>query len=244
VALVLVVETFVENTFAAARQPHRETGPRHYMTALQRYVANELTHFVGRGSPEEEQYQTLRQILTSRWLMHPPFNPGIRGNIRINTAEPASENKMYISQVVCFCDIPVPELETHMRKYSPFGISFSKAFLIARGANPVYYVALTSQVEGRGRGQHFDEALRRYYGGASRELSPFLEFQIASFIKFFDPTKTEDDPDNYYMEREWRILGHLQFELRDVHRVIIPRGYAEQFHKDVPGFNGELRFSD
>lgn len=212
------------------------------MPTLQRYVSPELTHFVGKELPEENQYQLLVSILVSGWLMHRPFNPGIAGNIRINTMEPASENKMYNPQVVCFCDIPSgQDLEIHMRKYSRFGIAFAKPYLIARGANPVFYVALTPAL---GRGQTFDQALRRYYDGGSRDLSPFFELHIASFIKFFDPAKAEDDPDNYYMEREWRILGNLQFNLDDVYRVSLPSAYASRFRKDVAAFNGERHFSD
>ena len=48
------------------------------------------------------------------------------------------------SRVVCFCDIPVTDLAIHMTKYSRFGLSFLKPFLISKGANPVLYVANNS----------------------------------------------------------------------------------------------------
>jgi hypothetical protein len=42
------------------------------MPPVQRYVSSELTHFVGRGKPEEDQYAILVQVLQSGWLLHPP----------------------------------------------------------------------------------------------------------------------------------------------------------------------------
>jgi len=38
----------------------------------QRYISRELTHFVGRGLPLEEQYGTFIKILSSGWITHPP----------------------------------------------------------------------------------------------------------------------------------------------------------------------------
>ena len=49
------------------------------------------------------------------------------------------------SQRICFCDIPVTDLEIHMTKYSRFGLSFLKDFLVRKGATPVMYVAENSQ---------------------------------------------------------------------------------------------------
>lgn len=48
---------------------------------------------------------------------------------------------MFSTGVVCFCDIPVGDLAFHARKYSKFGIAFTKAFLLNQGANPVFYIA-------------------------------------------------------------------------------------------------------
>src|SRR5689334_24442201 len=48
--------------------------------------------------------------------------------------------------MVCFCDIPVEDLPLHMKKYSQFGLAFSKGFLIGKGATPVFYVSETSLV--------------------------------------------------------------------------------------------------
>jgi hypothetical protein len=64
------------------------------------------------------------------------------------------------------------------------------------------------------------------------------------FVKPFDAAKVDDDPDNYYMEREWRVPRNIKFELRDVERIIIPRKYSDAFHADLPEYRGQLHFPD
>ena len=44
-------------------------------------------------------------------------------------------------------DIPVEDLGIHITKYSRFGLSFIKSFLINKGANPVFYVSRGSMVK-------------------------------------------------------------------------------------------------
>jgi len=45
------------------------------MLEIQRYVSHELTHFVGRGKTEEDQYDLLvNKIIKTGWLMHPPYD--------------------------------------------------------------------------------------------------------------------------------------------------------------------------
>ena len=60
------------------------------------------------------------------------------------------------------------------------------------------------------------------------DLQYFLAFQIFSYIKFFDPSLAEDDPDNYYMEREWRSVRNVPFELNDVCAVLVPEEYVRE----------------
>jgi hypothetical protein len=121
----------------------------------QRYVSKELTHFVGKGLSEEEQYSVLvNSILKGGWLRHSPNAEGPQGPtelletgavhaMRINKFAPIDE--MYAQTVVCFCDIPVSDFEIHMGKYSRFGLSFLKPFLVDKGASPVFYIAKDSR---------------------------------------------------------------------------------------------------
>jgi hypothetical protein len=71
-------------------------------------------------------------------------------------------------QVVCFCDIPVIDLAIHVRKYSKFGLAFKKAFLIERGACPVFYVANESPVSTKQVFSPDDFSARINAAGATR----------------------------------------------------------------------------
>lgn len=112
-------------------------------TISQRYVSHELSHFVGRGRPEPDQYDVLvNKILKTGWITHGPHHdPSVPRGVSLDLSKPISTGELIKEQVVCFCDIPADDLEIHTSKYSKFGLSFKKDFLIAKGACPVFYVA-------------------------------------------------------------------------------------------------------
>ena len=116
------------------------------MPDMQRYVSSELSHFVGKEKPEEDQYQLLLHILNTGWLLHKPFDPTQPRTARLDFSRPISTDKIIDYEVVCFCDIPSSDLAIHVRKYSKFGLAFEKEFLIDKGACPVFYVANDSPV--------------------------------------------------------------------------------------------------
>lgn len=116
------------------------------------YTSSELTHFVGRAcSKDDERYDLLIKILRGGQLRA----GGISGISTDSAARLAVTGNMKISdetaiqgQIVCFCDIPIGSLDLHMSKYSQFGVAFSKPFLVAKGANPVFYVARDAVLPG------------------------------------------------------------------------------------------------
>ena len=110
----------------------------------QGYVSKYLTHFVGRDKSTAEQYEILKKILIRRWLTHAPHLEQPTLNTEIHRSRAFSENDMLMPAMLCFCDVPEEHLRIHTGKYSQFGIAFEKAYLVARGANPVMYVARNS----------------------------------------------------------------------------------------------------
>jgi len=117
------------------------------MTHTQRYISNELSHFVGRGQTEEVQYDILvNKILKTGWLTYPPHDISRPRSLSLDFSSLISDDKALKYEVVCFCDIPEPDLAIHVNKYSKFGLAFKKDFLIAKGACPVFYVANESPV--------------------------------------------------------------------------------------------------
>lgn len=81
-----------------------------------------------------------------------------------------------------------------------------------------------------------------HYDSRLRQLERFFDFQVFSHLKFFDHLYPEDHPDNYYYEREWRVVGNVEFSLEDVKRVLIRQKYAKRFREDCPQYYGQLTF--
>jgi hypothetical protein len=236
----------------------------------QRYVSPELTHFVGRRLSEDQQYLLLvNDILKGGCLKFPPIDDrqcteGLSGSslpLVGGTPMPdLDDTEAGYSRVVCFCDILVGDLEIHMSKYGRFGLSFLKRFLIAKGANPVLYVAKKSQALAFGlpdtqsgydvwaRDKVFKENIQafsdKYLGELPQPQKYFLDLLVFGFIKYFDDSASDEHRANVYMEREWRVIGDVSFALEDVHRVFMPERYAERFQEDLPDYKGELTCSD
>jgi hypothetical protein len=208
----------------------------------------------------EEQYCLLIEILRSGILGKFP------AMIALNTSKPLHSNEMYLSKVTCFCDIPVADLPLHMEKYSKFGLAFKKPFMLAHGAIPVYYIPsnsiLNHHFDGETAADCFNSAHKHmldvlqftlpktppaehddYLWHQSSELIRFLTSYFFSYCKFFNVGINDDDPDNFYMEREWRLHGKLNFSIEEVSRVIFPQEYAIRFRKDLPEYIGQINFS-
>ena len=48
---------------------------------------------------------------------------------------------------------------------------------------------------------------------------------VLSYCKFFDEKLPVHDKDNYYMEREWRTIGKIDFCPRKIAKVILPQEF-------------------
>lgn len=79
------------------------------------------------------------------------------------------------------------------------------------------------------------ELLRRF-----SMLQGELDEIVFGRIKFYTEGLSEDDPKNYYMEREWRMHKGLPFRLGDIARIFLPPEYRRRFHDDVPDYTGEF----
>lgn len=263
---------------------------------LQRYVSDELTHFVGRDLMEDMSdderdaregrlYDRLVTILRDGQLVTGGKKTGVNADPSIGkegiTVEHVvtyvvgarSLTTMFEPSVVCFCDIPVGDVGIHMAKYSPFGLAFSRDFLLERGANPVLYLAEDAKVDqGQTFGELFVEEMnhaldllselqlakrqsegappypdlqglpKRVSDGAMR-AHQFLMIHAFSLVKGFRGDSADEDPENYYMEREWRRYGDLEFALDDVCRIYLPQRFAKRLREDLPDYYGQVTFA-
>jgi hypothetical protein len=217
------------------------------MERVQTYISSELTHFVGRSlASDEEQYMLLVKIINTGIIR--TRNDNDKGLIMTACSYHTdfSSNDAFNPDMVCFCDIPVSDFEIHMKKYSHFGLSFSKEFMISQGMRPVYYIPQNTTVLKQSISDIFNVSFEKYThlldnkGILPLELEHFFNFQIFSFIKFFEDNKEDDDPDNYYMEREWRGLERIEFKIQDITRVILPSSFIKRFFQDIPDYNSHI----
>ncbi|MCH7592867.1 MAG: hypothetical protein IH989_08825, partial [Planctomycetes bacterium] len=236
----------------------------------QRYVSNELTHFVGRDDTSPEaKFARLKKIIETGNLqaayLYPWHTPPEKrakaeekaphflrqklGETREgpswgpNTGGSSGSlmgGTLLGGTALCFCDIPVADLAIHMSRYGHFGLSFRKSFLAGRGATPVFYVAKDAIVGGKdleaGKplGSVLDEVARDLAvlldslqgndplpGSTTKPLFVLIELnrRVLGLIQGFDAAMDARDEQNCYMEREWRMLRSLHFELDDVYRV-------------------------
>jgi hypothetical protein len=66
------------------------------------------------------------------------------------------------------------------------------------------------------------------------ELSTFVGLALMAQVKFFDDGLALNDADNYYMEREWRLIGRFLFAREDLTHIVAPRSYASRLRADFP----------
>lgn len=200
------------------------------MQHTQRYTSSELFHFVGREDLDDDaRYLRLVTIVKSD-VLKPYISEGPSPAFVMNCNRKFSENEMFNPSMVCFRDIPVEGLGIHMQKYSYFGLSFSIAYLVKKGANPVFYNALRSINMNGNRESYFNDQVGSYFKRWSdkvftpgrcttnkdelkqlkqlkeiKEIKDEFNFFLSSFFSytvFFDHEKKETDSNNYYMERE------------------------------------------
>ena len=225
------------------------------MGVSQGYVSEELTHFVGRTKQTDgDRFDLLCEIIRSGLLRGGGASGTGQGNIRLDFSQALTSNGLVNPETVCFCDIPVKALDLHMDKYSRFGLAFTKVFMRRWGCNPVYYVSKNSACtdhrypEGDPNrqvkwGDFFQIAFNDWYpticGTDPSRLTPMQNLILWYFfghIKFFDSALPQHDVDNYYMEREWRLIGSMSFAQADVARVILPCSYVSRFESAFPDF--------
>ena len=64
-----------------------------------------------------------------------------------------------------------------------------------------------------------------------------------AYVKLYDATLPDDHPDNYYMEREWRCLQNIEFEVNDIKTIYLPNeSYRERFLYEFPEFLGSFYY--
>ncbi len=232
------------------------------------YTSNELFHFVGRRDPRDHQgnYQTLLKVIRAGCVSHPPHEPGWETvKLKINPERSLASEELIVPTVTCFCDIPFDHLAIHVAKYGSFGVSFDRRLLVKYAARPVSYIPLSPEDWGGVGGEtmlkdvqavfqgleqmrsptHQKKGSRRHLGRVPNSPEETLDALHAvfgkdflAFIKPFNSTLAPNDPNNFYMEREWRKFGNLCFDAADVRHVIVEESFVTRARQDLPKLSG------
>ncbi len=79
---------------------------------------------------------------------------------------------------------------------------------------------------------------------AKKPMYLFLIQFLLAHVKCFDAHLSYSDENNYYMEREWRVIGDVKFHIDDVYRIFVPHSYARRLRDDLPDYVGQITLLD
>ena len=140
---------------------------------------------------------------------------------------------------VCFTECTWVSLLDHSKRYSPFGVGFSKAFLFATGGAPAIYLRpdfLDWQGEHTNPKTPFDDRLWSFITPFAPLYAPAAKKKLPSWNKF-------EKGLDFTHEREWRVPHNLSFDYSDVSFVIV-NSYDEmaKMPKTIKDGIGRSRF--
>ncbi len=133
-------------------------------------------------------------------------------------------------KVVCFTETPIDQINVLLMevwgrnfKPKPYGLVFKKDYIRQQGkGNPVFYVT----------GNLFDPLWQLYNDAKERNFS-LGDNKVLALVN-----KCDEEVD-FHWEREWRIVGDLQFNLDDIYCGLCPK-------EEIPNFESkyEIKFID
>jgi hypothetical protein len=161
---------------------------------------------------------------------------------------------------VCFTETPLEhawtmcaDIEGRSIRFNGYGLAFTKTFARLQGVNPVWYLDITPGH------RWLTNPIERLVGEAVKaatptdatdphpaalEMAPILE--LTPFIdQMGNPSGTRKE---FWWEREWRHVGHLQFTVTDLVVVFAPE-HEHALLRDAltghPGYAATMpRFAD
>ena len=110
-------------------------------------------------------------------------------------------------KVVCFTETPIDQIDVLLMevqgrniKPEPYGLVFKKDYIKERGGNPVFY--MTKEIA---------TPLWELYRALKGTQSPSEACKLLALVTLCDQTM------DFHWEREWRIVGNLEFGLDDIY---------------------------
>jgi hypothetical protein len=230
-----------------------------------KHFSDELYHFVGSGHPKtrDANYKILQSVLRQRQIRRMSWlgDPNVVGII-FDPAKSLKVGELMLSNTICFCDMRPSELKIHIAKYGEFGLGFHRGFLMRLGCRPMMYVPHLLDDFLSIHGATLTRNILKRYTAARTALkkelanrsSPDLvscadetieafdalldvfQRDFMPFFKTYDAHLSEDDTQNFFMEREWRRFCALNFEPEQVASILVAPGFADRVKTDFPEY--------
>lgn len=174
----------------------------------QEYISEFLFHFIGKDIENEaKQYELLKKILREGWISFPPHEQQISpGLVEIHSLNTRKLEDMINPKCVCFADIPKNQISLHTKKYSKFGLGFSREFLLLNGANPVYYIEENSVALIQLNDTSFTKVnMKEYY---QKNFSKVIFYFMMHYIPYTNKIAKENQSETEIRDT-WEILLFL-----------------------------------
>ena len=133
---------------------------------VNRYVSEELFHFVGRSGPNKNEcnWNVLEKVLNNGCVSHFPHNVDWGGKgLTADFKKSLANGELIEPQITCYCDVPFDSLRIHCEKYGRFGLSLHRKLLIKHGARPVTYVPMTHEDQEPSSGRQLLEEIQLHF---------------------------------------------------------------------------------
>ncbi len=134
-------------------------------------------------------------------------------------------------KVVCFTETPVDQIDVLLEdvierdfKLEPYGLVFEKKYIREKGGNPVFYVT-----------KDIARAIYRslFQSLCDNKLPDNVTPEQAS--KLLALVTVCEEGNDWHWEREWRIVGNLEFNLSDIYCGLCREEEISYFESSYPG---------
>ena len=130
--------------------------------------------------------------------------------------------------MVCFCDINLSRLDSHVKYYGPYGIALQKEWGIDQGIQPIHYINENSNIRkdltylfSKSYNSILEDELVSEYNDYLLTHLLFIKPLVGKMLK-----DEEYDEKNFTDEREWRYVPEINEE--DNVNLIIPKSYIDR----------------
>ncbi len=109
--------------------------------------------------------------------------------------------------MVCFCDLPLSKIRSHLEFYGNYGIGLKKEWGLLNGINPVLYINVGSYLH-----QYLIHICEKNTEITNKSDVSLITNELLSFVKLYEDKiwrNNEYLSKKFYDEREWRFVPYL-----------------------------------